>query len=170
MSVSYTGWRWSHGSHISCKVLHVAERLILLMLCLLLLNSLHSPGERFPNSYGQHFPGISPLNYMPPPSGSAKPTFSPLWLRENEKGKCVLSPFINNQKHTTQVTLSEHPIPPFHISDIPNNLPPTAHSNQDGTCALHRSSVPIPAQRVTKQKATEIEWLVFISIHMGHWS
>lgn len=32
-----------------------------------------------------------------------------LTKREYEKGQCLLNPFINNQKHTTQVTLSERP-------------------------------------------------------------
>lgn len=102
------------------------------------------------------------------PVGQLSPAFH-LSKTENEKRKCVLSPFINNQEHTTQVTLSERVSPPLvHASAVPNNSPLTAHSSQDGTCTLHSSSVPLPAQRLIKQKATEIKRLVFISIHMGH--
>lgn len=64
------------------------------------------------------------LNHMSQPIGSAKPTFSALSLRENEKGKCVFSPFIHNQKHTTQVTLSEHvPFPPSMYLPFPTTCP-----------------------------------------------
>lgn len=138
--------------------------------CLLLPDSLCFPGERFPNGYGHNFPGISSSQpHVTPQWVSSAQIYTSLTKRENEKGKYVLSPLISNQKHTTQVTLSEH-IPPclVHVSAVPNNSPLTPHSSPDGTCALHSSSVPLPARRLIRQKATEIKRLVFISIHMGH--
>lgn len=105
---------------MSWKVFHGAEGLVRFRLCLLLPDSLCSPGERFPNGYGQHLPGISPSQpHATTQWVSSAQLSTSLTKRENEMGKCVLSPFINNQKHTTQVTLSEH-VPPSSSMYLPS--------------------------------------------------
>lgn len=81
--------------------------------------------------YRQHLPGFCPSH----PVGQLGPAFRAS-KAENEKGKCVLSPFINNQKSPTQVTLSEHPPLPCPSICCPQPLAP------DGAFQPGRGSCP----------------------------